>query len=71
MSEGSQCELMVEFSLRNSTARPCLGEIRAHWQPCCVFETDVRCMSMRYSRVLGGKIEFSGRTLPRGEKGRD
>src|ERR1700730_8273721 len=55
---------MVEFSLRNSTGRPCLGEIQADCQPCCPFETDVRCLSMRYSRILGGKIEFSRETPP-------
>ena len=60
---------MVEFSLRNSTARPCLGEIQADCQPCCPFETDVRCLSTRYSRLLGGTIEFSGRTPPRERKG--
>src|ERR1700682_3579292 len=60
---------MGEFSLRNSTGRPCLGEIQADCQPCCPFETDVRCLSMRYSRILGGKIEFSGRTPPRERKG--
>src|ERR1700730_9486227 len=59
---------MVEFSLRNSTGRPCLGEIQADCQPCCPFETNIRCLSMRYSRVLGGKIEFSDETSPREKK---